>query len=71
MLSELTNIYNMKMFTPLGKSKLYRRYISEALVSLIFMTKKRYIRIKGRTCDDGRKQRAYIKNNIMKPQLCP
>ena len=52
----------METFEPLNTSKLPIKESSEALASLMFLTDKMNISIKGRTCEIGIKLQAYINN---------
>ena len=51
----------MDKFAPLNDNKMTNKDRSDELASLILLTEKRDGIIKGRTCDNGRKQQLYIK----------
>ena len=58
-LAELSQIHNLKVVDPKNANDLTREQKKAALEYLMFLKKKRCGRIKGRGCEDGRKQREY------------
>ena len=59
--SDIEHLQNMETFSPLDANKLTKKDRLEALASLMFLTEKRDVIIKRRTCADGRKKLSYIK----------
>lgn len=60
LLQEMTQFHMLNCFTPLDASKLTRYDKRQALISLMFLTKKSSGEIKAHGCADGRKQREHI-----------
>jgi len=54
---ELTQMHDMRVFTPVLKDSLNKEERSKALASLMFLKEKRDKTVKARMCADGRKQR--------------
>jgi len=54
---ELTQMHDMRVFTPVFKDSLNKEERSKALASLMFLKEKRDKTVKARMCADGRKQR--------------
>ena len=54
---ELTQMHDMRVFTPVLKESLNKEERSKALASLMFLKEKRDMTVKARMCADGRKQR--------------
>ena len=60
--AEMLQLHERKVMTPKPVKELTREQKKEALEYLMFLKRKRCGRVKGRGCEDGRKQRPYTTN---------
>jgi hypothetical protein len=69
-IQELTQLHEMNVFEPIRKSSMTRQEIIGTLNTLTFIKRKRFGRVKARTCADGRPQRnLYQKWEASSPTL--